>query len=72
MSTETVTLCFTRQELWDTFIFGRISHQKFDNHVQDIVDNIVEKNNLKPVTLLSEILFVNDSVSIYNNNSLNF
>lgn len=57
-------MCILKQELWKNFIFGQINYQKYDCHIQELVTDIVEKNNLKPITPLSELVCGNDDVSI--------
>lgn len=59
-SADVNTVCLLKQELWDNFIFGQVNFQKFENHVAELVDDIVKNNNLKPVTSLSELLVGND------------
>lgn len=54
----------TNKDVWDNFIFGRVNYQKFDSHIQDMVDDIIKNNNLKPIIPLSELCFGNDTVSI--------
>lgn len=57
-------LSLTKQELWDNFVFGQVNYQKFNDHVQELVNDIVQKNDLKLVTSLSG-LYCGNNVSIY-------
>jgi len=62
-SAKVETVCLMKQDLWDNFIFGHVNYQKFDDHVQELVNDIVQKNDLKPVTSLSG-LYCGNNVSI--------
>lgn len=57
-------LCLTKQELWDNYVFGQVNYQKYNDHVQELVNDIVQKNDLKLVTSLSGLYYGNN-VSIY-------
>ncbi|XP_026817937.1 DNA polymerase alpha subunit B [Rhopalosiphum maidis] len=54
-------LGLTKQDLWENFVFGHVNYQKFDEHVQELVNDIVQKNDLKPVTSLSELYCGNNT-----------
>ncbi|VVC41300.1 DNA polymerase alpha/epsilon, subunit B [Cinara cedri] len=50
-----------KQDLFKKFVFGRVDYQKFENHVQTLVDDIVKNNNLQPAVPLSELFCTNDN-----------
>lgn len=58
------TVCLLNQTLWDNFIFGQVNYQKLDHHIQDLVEDIIKKNNLNNIMSLSDLCFGNDTVSI--------
>lgn len=57
-------LSFFKQDLFENFIFAKVDYQKFDKHVQEMVDDIIKNNNLPPTVPLSELFFTNEHVSI--------
>lgn len=57
-------LCLSKQELWDNYVFGQVNYQKFNDHVEELVNDIVQKNDLKLVTSLSG-LYCGNNVSTY-------
>lgn len=57
-------MCLLKQKLWDNFVFGEINLEKLDNHIQELADDIVKKNNLSPIKMLSDLCFGNDNVGI--------
>lgn len=57
-------ICLLEQEQWNNFIFGQVNHQKFEDHVEDVVDFIVKSNNLQFVKRLSDLYYDSDNVSI--------
>ncbi|KAL4135781.1 hypothetical protein QTP88_007369 [Uroleucon formosanum] len=60
-SAKVETACLMKHDLWDNFIFGHVNYQKFDEHVQELVNDIVQKNDLKPVTSLSGLYCGNNT-----------
>ncbi|CAH1732885.1 unnamed protein product [Aphis gossypii] len=54
-------LSLTKQELWDNYVFGQVNYQKFNDHVQELVNDIVQKNDLKLVTSLSGLYCGNNT-----------
>jgi len=61
---EVETVYRFNQELWNNFIFGQVNYQKFDSHIQELVNSIIKNNKLKPITQLSELCFSQGNVSI--------
>lgn len=62
-SVDVKTMYILKQELWDNFIFGQVNYQQFENHVLELVNAIIEKNNLKSTETLPELNFGNNNVS---------
>lgn len=58
------TVCLLNQKLWDNFIFGQVNYQKLDHHIQNLVEDIIKKNNLNTIMSLSDLCFGNDNVSM--------
>lgn len=63
-SAQVETVCFSKQDLWENLVYGHVSYKKLDDHIEDLVNDIVKNNNLKYVTPLSELYSASDSVSI--------
>lgn len=68
-------MCLLKQNLWDNFVFGEVNFDKLDNHIQELANDIIKKNNLSPITMLSDLRFGNDNVGInyflFNNMYIN-
>ncbi|XP_050529813.1 DNA polymerase alpha subunit B [Daktulosphaira vitifoliae] len=58
------------QESWKHFIFGKVNYSRFDDYVQELVNDIVQKNKLPGVTPLSEMYYAADDTEITISGSL--
>ncbi|XP_050425500.1 DNA polymerase alpha subunit B-like isoform X7 [Adelges cooleyi] len=64
------SLQLSNQESWKNFIFGQVNYRRFDDHVRELVDDIVQRNDLPGVSPLSDMHLATDETQITISGSL--